>query len=151
MNSLNGEVATPAALASATTAEIPPRQGDHSATLYEHIDFINAQNSLAMSVRLTYPERRQSCLPCPELVLIPEQGAHFWAAATIEFGALICTSKNPKCDICPVSEKCQLRLLSFPKSKQMRKSQEWHGINRQYRGTIVQTLRENKSLTESEI
>lgn len=83
--------------------------------------------------------------------LIPKEGAHLWAAGTMELGALICTTKNPKCDICPVSERCQWRLLGFPKSKQIRKTQTWHGTDRQCRGTIVQALRENKSLTESEI
>jgi len=83
--------------------------------------------------------------------LIPKEGAHLWAAGTMELGALICTTKNPKCDICPVNEKCQWRLLGFPKSKQIRKTQAWHGTDRQCRGTIIQSLRENESLTEAEI
>ena len=83
--------------------------------------------------------------------LIPKEGAHLWAAGTMELGALICTARNPKCDICPVSEKCQWRLLGFPKSKQIRKTQAWHGTDRQCRGTIIQSLRENESLTEAEI
>jgi A/G-specific adenine glycosylase len=84
-------------------------------------------------------------------ILIPEEGAHLWAAGTMELGALICTAKNPKCEICPVSETCQWRLLGFPKSEQIRKTQAWHGTDRQCRGTIIQSLRENKSLTEAEI
>jgi A/G-specific adenine glycosylase len=51
--------------------------------------------------------------------LIPAEGAK-WAAATMEFGALVCTSKNPVCEACPLQ-----------------------------RGTIVQALRENEKLTPS--
>lgn len=82
--------------------------------------------------------------------LIPVERAHTWAASTMEFGALICTSKNPKCEACPVQNRCAWKNLNYPKS-QIRKSQGWHGTDRQCRGIIVQSLRENKSLTESEI
>ena len=83
--------------------------------------------------------------------LIPAQGAHMWAASTMELGALICTAKNPKCEICPVQNRCAWKNLNYPKLDQVRKSQGWHGTDRQCRGTIVQALRENRSLTESEI
>jgi A/G-specific adenine glycosylase len=33
----------------------------------------------------------------------------------------------------------------------IRKSQDWHGTDRKCRGTIVQALRENESLTENAI
>jgi A/G-specific adenine glycosylase len=62
------------------------------------------------------------------LAILPKKNAHVWAAATMELGALVCTSKNPLC-----------------------KSQDWHGTDRKCRGTIVQALRDNESLTESAI
>ncbi len=78
--------------------------------------------------------------------LIPINGAK-WAAATMEFGALICTSKNPSCELCPIKRQCAWRKSGYPKSELLRKSQEWHGTDRQCRGTIVQALRENEKLT----
>ena len=85
------------------------------------------------------------------LSLVPLKNAHVWAAATMEFGALICTSKNPSCELCPVISQCQWRKNGYPKTHLVRKSQDWHGTDRKCRGTIVQALRENESLTESAI
>lgn len=83
--------------------------------------------------------------------LIPENDPHVWAAATMELGALICTSRNPKCDACPIASMCKWKDLGYPESDQPRKSQNWHGTNRQCRGVIVQALRENAALNIGEI
>lgn len=83
--------------------------------------------------------------------LVPIMDAHIWAAATMELGALVCTSKNPKCELCPAIELCKWRTFGYPKTDLIRKSQSWHGTDRKCRGTIVQALRENSSLTESAI
>ncbi len=85
------------------------------------------------------------------LILLPEENAHIWAAATMELGAIVCTSKNPKCELCPVISACNWRKYGYPKSDLIRKSQDWHGTDRKCRGTIVQALRENESLTENAI
>ncbi len=85
------------------------------------------------------------------LTLLPERNAHMWAAATMELGAIVCTSSNPKCELCPVISECNWRKNGYPKSDLIRKSQEWHGTDRKCRGTIVQALRENESLTENAI
>ncbi len=77
--------------------------------------------------------------------LIPTDGAK-WAAATMEFGALLCTSKNPSCEECPLQRQCAWRRSGYPPTEQIRKSQEWIGTDRQCRGTIVQALRENEKL-----
>ena len=78
--------------------------------------------------------------------LIPQDGAT-WAAATMEFGALVCTSKNPACELCPLKRQCAWRRAGYPKSELVRKSQSWSGTDRQCRGTIVQALRENSKLS----
>ena len=87
--------------------------------------------------------------------LIPTQGARSlgakWAAATMELGALICTSKSPKCDVCPLQRQCAWRKGGYPKSELLRKSQSWIGTDRQCRGTIVQALRENERRSELEL
>lgn len=85
------------------------------------------------------------------LALQPSKNAHIWAAATMELGALVCTSKNPNCEKCPVIGQCNWRKNGYPKTDLVRKSQDWHGTDRKCRGTIVQALRENESLTENAI
>ena len=85
------------------------------------------------------------------LTLMPQKNAHVWAAATMELGAIVCTSSNPKCELCPVIGACNWRKNGYPKTDLIRKSQDWHGTDRKCRGTIVQALRENESLTESAI
>ena len=79
--------------------------------------------------------------------LIPKAGAK-WAAATMELGALICTSKKPKCELCPLQRSCAWRKAGYPNSEIVRKGQSWIGSDRQCRGTIVQALRENERLSE---
>jgi len=85
------------------------------------------------------------------LALKPDKNAHIWAAATMELGALVCTSKNPICEKCPVIGQGNWRKNGYTKTDLVRKSQDWHGTDRKCRGTIVQALRENESLTESAI
>ncbi len=85
------------------------------------------------------------------LAILPRRNADNWAAATMELGALICTSKNPLCNDCPIISQCRWRKNGYPQSELVRKSQDWHGTDRKCRGTIVQALRENESLTLSAI
>ena len=85
------------------------------------------------------------------LLLMPQKNAHVWAAATMELGAIVCTSSKPKCELCPVISHCNWRKNGYPKTNLIRKSQDWHGTDRKCRGTIVQALRENESMTENAI
>jgi A/G-specific adenine glycosylase len=82
---------------------------------------------------------------------VPKKNAHVWAAATMELGALVCTAKNPVCGLCPVSDQCQWRSLDYPASDRIKRTQTWHGTDRQCRGTIIQALRENSTLKKREI
>ena len=82
---------------------------------------------------------------------IPKKDPHLWAAATMELGALICTSQSPKCALCPVAEDCTWRSLDYPQSDRVKRRQSWHGTDRQCRGTVVQALRENEVLTKAQI
>ena len=82
---------------------------------------------------------------------VPDKNAHLWAAATMELGALICTAKRPLCGRCPVADHCSWRSLDYPASERVKRTQTWHGTDRQCRGTIVQALRENSTLTKKQI
>ena len=80
--------------------------------------------------------------------LIPQDGAK-WAAATMEFGALVCTARSPLCNQCPVKALCAWAKAGFPREEVKSKTQAWHGTDRKCRGTVVQALRENLKLTPS--
>lgn len=82
---------------------------------------------------------------------VPQKNAHLWAVATMELGALVCTAKSPLCGRCPVADECAWRSLDYPASTRVKRTQTWHGTDRQCRGTIVQALRENKMLSKKEI
>jgi A/G-specific adenine glycosylase len=82
---------------------------------------------------------------------VPQKNAHLWAAATMELGALICTAKSPICGRCPVADSCQWRSLDYPATYRIKRTQTWHGTDRQCRGTIVQALRENSTLNKKQI
>ena len=83
--------------------------------------------------------------------LIPTN-AHTWAAATMELGALICTATKPKCEICPLSNSCLWRAKGYPPSQNSkRKTQKWHGTDRQCRGAIIEYLRNHPKATESSL
>ena len=82
--------------------------------------------------------------------LIPRE-ASLWAAATMELGATICTARSPQCEICPIAQSCVWRFKGYPKSRApKRKTQEWHGTDRQCRGTILNYLREKDRGTRSQ-
>ncbi len=66
-----------------------------------------------------------------------------WAAATMELGALVCTSRSPRCEECPVAELCQWRRHGYPAHDgPKRPTQSWDGTDRQCRGRILQLLRD---------
>ena len=73
-----------------------------------------------------------------------------WSKAVMELGALICTAKDPKCDICPLARSCLWLRNGSPKSTEVRKGQSWHGTKRQCRGLILKALREKEPRSRDE-
>lgn len=77
--------------------------------------------------------------------ILPERPrvAAEWAVASMELGALICTARSPKCPDCPIASRCAWRAAGYPASGGgARKSQPWHGTDRQVRGRVLALLRE---------
>ena len=66
----------------------------------------------------------------------PEVAA--WTHATMEFGAAVCRSRDPRCDACPVAEGCPSRgaaaVISVPRQAALR------GSDRAYRGAALRLL-----------
>jgi A/G-specific adenine glycosylase len=67
-----------------------------------------------------------------------------WAAASMELGALVCTARAPRCPACPVADLCAWRAAGSPPDAHAgrRRTQSWHGTDRQCRGRIMAVLRE---------
>jgi A/G-specific adenine glycosylase len=75
---------------------------------------------------------------------LPESAsdARKWNAAVMEVGALVCLARSPRCPQCPVRDLCAWHLAGRPAYQgPVRRSQSWHGTDRQCRGAILAVLR----------
>jgi A/G-specific adenine glycosylase len=66
-----------------------------------------------------------------------------WAAASMELGAVVCTARGPRCAACPVRDLCRWNAAGHPPDEHAgrRRTQAWHGTDRQVRGRIMSVLR----------
>lgn len=73
-----------------------------------------------------------------------DTGAARWAAASMELGALVCTARAPRCDACPVADRCRWLAAGRPADvhAHRRRTQAWVGTDRQARGRVMALLRE---------
>ncbi len=67
-----------------------------------------------------------------------EVPAPLWAAASMEFGALVCTARNPGCGTCPLNDLCDW----VPTGRRTSRPQAYEGTDRQARGAVLAVLRE---------
>lgn len=77
--------------------------------------------------------------------LLPRTAARAvtWAAASMELGALICTSRSPNCGECPIASRCAWREADYPAHEgPPPRGQAWHGTDRQCRGRLLAELRD---------
>lgn len=65
-----------------------------------------------------------------------EVPAPLWAAASMEFGALVCTSRAPQCGQCPLADQCD-----WVPGPQLTRTQTYDGTDRQARGAVLAVLR----------
>lgn len=87
----------------------------------------------------TAAERKLARALLPE----DESTAARWAAASMELGALVCTSKNETCVRCPIAAQCAWRLAGKPEHDgPPRRGQTYAGTDRQVRGKLLAVLRE---------
>lgn len=63
-------------------------------------------------------------------------------AAAMELGAVVCTSRAPRCDACPISHACAWRAAGYPDTgDERRKQARYEGSDRQARGAVLRVLR----------
>ncbi|HVE74777.1 MAG TPA: A/G-specific adenine glycosylase [Mycobacteriales bacterium] len=64
------------------------------------------------------------------------------SAALMELGALVCTSRRPRCALCPLRERCCWLARGAPPSALRRPAQAYAGTDRQARGRILALLQQ---------
>ncbi|MEN2737923.1 A/G-specific adenine glycosylase [Microbacterium sp. X-17] len=64
-------------------------------------------------------------------------------AAAMELGATVCTARAPRCDACPLADRCAWRTAGHPDTPDLRRRQaRYEGSDRQARGAVLRVLRE---------
>ena len=90
----------------------------------------------APSVRVAERETARGLLPDDPSV------AARWSVAVMELGALVCTARGPRCDACPIAERCRWRSSGYPAYDGPRRpTQSYDGTDRQCRGALLAVLR----------
>jgi A/G-specific adenine glycosylase len=78
------------------------------------------------------------------LVPVEPARARTWSVAVMELGALVCSSRSPRCDACPIRALCAWQLAGSPAHEgPPRRGQAWEGTDRQMRGALLRLLRES--------
>jgi A/G-specific adenine glycosylase len=71
-----------------------------------------------------------------------DQDAAIVNAAMMELGALVCTARAARCDVCPISALCAWRAAGYPDTGDLRRKQAaYEGSDRQARGAVLHALR----------
>jgi len=77
--------------------------------------------------------------------LLPESAteAQQTNTAIMELGALVCTARAPRCEVCPLAELCRWRAVGYPAYEGTRTpiQKKFEGSDRQVRGLIMAELR----------
>ena len=73
-----------------------------------------------------------------------------WSAAVMELGALVCTSRSPRCGDCPIAKDCNWLNAGRPAGERPRQQAKFTGSDRQVRGLIMAALRESHTAVRSD-
>ena len=63
------------------------------------------------------------------------------SVAVMELGALVCTSRAPECDECPLNSGCAWHAAGHPAGGTARRAQPWARTDRQCRGRLMAVMR----------
>jgi A/G-specific adenine glycosylase len=92
----------------------------------------------APAPHLTNAERAVAAAVVPE----DPAASATWNVAAMELGALVCTSRLPRCGECPAADSCRWLAAGRPAAEASRRATpSWKGSDRQVRGRILSLLR----------
>ncbi len=80
-------------------------------------------------------------------VELPEGRAEDWNQAMMDLGSLLCTPRDPDCELCPVRGDCSGPDVYMPPRPQPR----FDGSVRQARGAIIRTLTEQPTVAVADV
>ncbi len=84
--------------------------------------------------------------------VLPRKKAYDWNQALMDIGSLVCVTKNPKCDMCPLSTLCKAAFKVKSQSKEKKKpTVRFIDSDRYVRGRIVEALRQGEPLTRQSL
>ena len=92
-------------------------------------------------------EAMEALLPSPDL-------SPAFNAGIMELGALVCTARNPQCEICPIARTCAWRNAGYPEHVGPKKvvQKKYEGSDRQARGAVMKVLRDaHRTVTAQEL
>jgi len=115
--------------------------GERSVVLDTNVRRVIGRAWRAEPLPPAHPARREREFAA---ALVPDgaRSAVQWAAGSMELGALVCTARVAKCEICPLAARCAWLKQGKPGlAEAPRRSQAWHGTDRQVRGRVLALLR----------
>ena len=73
-------------------------------------------------------------------------------AGIMELGALVCTARNPRCDVCPIAHTCAWKKAGYPEHVGPKKTvqKKYEGSDRQARGAVMAVLRQAQHTVNTE-
>jgi len=88
------------------------------------------------------PPSRRDLADMTALLPQDREEAAMLNAATMELGAVVCTARTPRCDVCPIAHACAWRAAGYPDTGDTRRRQaRYEGSDRQARGAVLRVLR----------
>jgi len=105
-----------------------------------HARVFDGAATAAASITMAEREHHEQFLPADAAV------AATLSQAVMEFGALVCTAREPRCGECPLAEVCAWNRAGRPAATTpVRRQARFEGSDRQCRGALMRVLREARA------
>ena len=92
------------------------------------------------------PPSRRDLAAMDAVLPLDDADAAVVNAAAMELGATVCTARAPRCEQCPLADRCAWRLAGYPDTGDQRRRQaRYEGSDRQARGAVLKVLRDAAS------
>ncbi|WP_285113554.1 A/G-specific adenine glycosylase [Leifsonia sp. fls2-241-R2A-40a] len=89
------------------------------------------------------PSARRDLAAMEALLPDDRPAAAAFNAGMMELGAIVCVARSPRCEVCPLADRCAWRQAGYPPYDGPRKAvqKRYEGSDRQVRGRILAELR----------
>lgn len=85
------------------------------------------------------------CVQAVADALVPHTMSAAWNQAMIDLGAVVCSARNPRCDVCPLRRSCVWRAAPTPAPRRSGTSR-FEDTTRYARGRVVAVLRDGGAM-----